>query len=352
MEILVDYERAKQVFGTLLDAEERKLPPYDKIAVQSASNLPKDLEWGGSEHALLIWQFCAYMRGKINSATAIQSMSRLWEKDRSIFNPDRFGSAKDEKAEALYVQGLLESTKLRFNAEEISRHWVFNSRKLHKYWKGTPTSFYEEAKTYDELCVILIGKKKNDSGSPNGFLGFQHKMASMLTYFLVHAEIVPPFSHPVPVDFHILRVLVEHEILSVRDQTAGTALSVLKLSTAARALTLRYLEETGADPLKLADALWYLSRSFCRSNPGNASRVGRYKARSTPIESKKVQWTNGAGTVFKRTCGQCPVQGTCKWNIPSSSYYIQGKLLVRGARTSPLDLFAQSGIRIPHRTKK
>jgi hypothetical protein len=33
------------------------------------------------------------------------------------------------------------------------------------------------------------------------------------------------------------------------------------------------------------------------------------------------------------------LKDVCKWNIPSAHNYIEGKIVVRGARLKPLDLF-------------
>src|ERR1035437_8601460 len=114
----------------------------------------------------------------------------------------------------------------------------------------------------------------------------------MYTYCLEDAGIIQPFMYPVPVDFHILRVLVAHSALYGSEMYPGVRLSVDKLSKAARALTTKYCVETGTKSLDLANALWHLSREFCRESPSNASSVSReYKGRRTNIEVKDVLWT-------------------------------------------------------------
>ncbi|OGM91168.1 hypothetical protein A2755_02045 [Candidatus Wolfebacteria bacterium RIFCSPHIGHO2_01_FULL_48_22] len=88
------------------------------------------------------------------------------------------------------------------------------------------------------------------------------------------------------------------------------------------------------------DALWILSRTLCRRHPGNNSHHGEYKARKTELIPRKVAWdkTSQRRTYFE-TCGKCPVQATCEFNVPSAEYYRRGVLQKRGKREKPPDLF-------------
>src|SRR3989338_7014583 len=58
------------------------------------------------------------------------------------------------------------------------------------------------------------------------------------------------------------------------------------------------------------------------------------------ICARKLAWdkTSQRRTYFE-TCGKCPVQATCEFNVPSAEYYRRGVLQKRGKREKPPDLF-------------
>ena len=62
------------------------------------------------------------------------------------------------------------------------------------------------------------------------------------------------------------------------------------------------------------------------------------------IKVKDVVWSKTKERAFNSTCAHCTVQDTCKWNVPSSNYYVQGVIQVRGERKEPLqgNLFGNS----------
>jgi len=342
--IHTDIGVAYRLFARLIHAWEKKLPPYDTVeSVQGPKILPSTLEWGSTDHARFLFNTCYYMRGKIDSGTAIISLGKLFMAESWLFEPDTFrglnGNTESLEAE---IRELLQKNGLGFSAEETSQFWVYNFRKLALHWNGDPSQFYKEAIDYDDLCRILFHKKNTGANSRNGFFGFRHKMVSMYTYFLEDAGIIEPFMYPVPVDFHIMRVLVAHGALFGEEMYPGVRLSVDRLSRAARELTIKYCTETGTKPLDLSNALWHLSREFCLDSPSNASSVSKnYAGRRTPIATKDVVWTPSQHRRALKTCGRCYVADTCRLAIPSANYYVQGVLVGRGEREKALDLFAR-----------
>lgn len=335
---------AYRLFDRLLHAQAKKLPPYDQVeSVQGPKVLPSSLEWGSPAHARFLFNTCYYMRGKIDSGTAIISLGKLFTTEGWMFESDAFrGLNGDSGGMEEKIKTALQKNGLGFSSDEVSRFWVYNSRKLAEHWDGSPSSFYTVARDYDELCQIFFHKKLHNETTSHGFFGFRHKMVSMYTYFLEDAGIISPFMYPVPVDFHILRVLVAHGALYGEEMYPGVRLSVDRLSKAARVLTTGYCLETGAKALDLANALWHLSREFCRESPSNSSTVSKeYRGRRTAIVVKDVLWTQSQERRAHRTCGRCAVADTCNWAIPSANYYVQGVIVVRGSRDKPLDLFAR-----------
>ncbi len=336
MDIVINRERANEVFGILLASLERGEPPFHHVEGLDYE-IPKTIVRGTLEHAIFLFCSCYYMRGKINSNTALSKLSLLYDQVPMMFSPKSFESSDQtlHLASVSYVHAQLMSIGLGFNSDEVSEHWVKNFAKLATYWHGDPREFFIAADgDYEKLCDILMdGKKRPDK--PNGFYGFREKMVSMLAYFYIHAGITGKFSYPVPVDFHVLRMLTSHEILTTKDLIPGKRISFNRLSRAARQLTIVYCQETGTEPLNLANALWHTSREFCVKHPGNSSSIGEYKGRKTAITTTSLDWTPGQQRAFHQSCGRCSVESTCQWNIPSSNYYVQGVIVPRGKRTNP-----------------
>ncbi|MDB5193994.1 MAG: hypothetical protein JWN50_8 [Parcubacteria group bacterium] len=361
--IMMRYKRAQRiVFPGLLKAYYRKDEPYDKHLVQDAKNLPDGLIWGSREHALYLWFLCIYMKGGINSQVAITQLSKLYTDHQWIFMPENLLGL--DKLELRWVIEWLGTTLQEYglgsNVEESKRTWVWNSVKLAKFWNSDPRDIFREAEknaeaswqsyeaakaNYDALARLIIRKPGSTHetimSQPNGFYGFQHKMVSMIIYFFIHAGILVSFPYPVPVDFHILRVLISTGILGIRKRTERRWGSRHwefreKFLPYAREVTLRYVVEERANPQHLADVLWILSRSWCRHHPGNKSSVEKTRtARRRHITDLPVVWNASTERRYDRTCGRCPIENECRWNIPSSYYYVKGCIVLRSARIRP-----------------
>ncbi len=331
--VLIDFERAKAVFGTLLTTYNNQQFPYDLAKPpQRPENLPSNLILGSVEHANFLWAVCYYMRGGIKSDTAIIALARMHEAHHELFIPaylyeEQSLLLKSSMAERLKQYGL------GFNSKEIPYFWVANARKLHQFWRGDVRELFLGVDDYETLCERIIGSGKRRADHPNGFFGFQYKMTSMIAYFLQEAGLIAPLLYPVPVDFHVLRVLVANEILTVPG--SDKVLPLLELQEAARELTSWYCKEHEVSPVHLCDVLWLLSSSTCNQNPGNFSEIGEYKARATEITPITVHWTPAQTATHIRTCARCPIRATCKHCIPSGPYYRQGLIVREQPRTEP-----------------
>ncbi len=355
------YGLAKRVvFPSILDAVRRKVKPYDKPLVQDPQNLPQGLIWGSREHALFLWFIELYMKGGINSQFAIASMGQLYTDYPEVFFPENFVDLEQYEIELVinWLEKVLREYGLGANVNEVKRHWVWNAIKLGRFWESDPRKLFVDAdknaelswesyasakSNYDALCDIIIRNKKlsHDElmATPYGFYGFMHKMVSMISYFMIHAGMVKPFAYPVPVDFHILRVLVSTGILFMKNMKRRPRQSREKFLPLAREVTLRYVVEMKEDPQLLADGLWLLSRTYCRHHPGNKCSIDKIrKARSRHITEIPVVWNKQAEERYDRTCAQCPVERSCKYNVPSAYYYVKGIVLVTRLRDNPEQL--------------
>lgn len=342
MKISIRYKRAEEVFGTLLAAYHARRYPYQKLILpQEKRNLPPSMPRGGREEALFFLAVCYYMR-MTESVGAVRSMAKLYEASPGFFFPETFRATVAEKGELL---AHLRENGLGFQSEQIARGWETNLHMLATYWGGDPRNLYDGARTYEKLCQRMIIRKRKVMmprlfGEPHGLFGFRHKMVSMLTYFYVAGGIVPPILHPVPVDFHVMRVLLTNEILTVKHPDAR--LNPDEVSAAARKLTLWYARKHGVDPIDLCNVLWYLSRTYCKRQVGNRSVVGPLKGRATDVRPLHVVWNPVQAKQQHSACGNCPITATCRYNLPIAPYARQGVLILRGERPRPpqLVLFA------------
>lgn len=361
--IVTRYNRAKNsLFPPLLSARAKKLPPYHKPLVQDAHNLPQGLTLGSREHALYLFFLCIYMKGGINSEVAIVQLSKLYIDCPEIFMPESLHGLEVYEIEWVieWLGQTLSHYGLGSNVEDSKKSWVWNSVKLARFWNCDPRLLFSEAEqnadiawqsydaakeNYDSLCRRIMRRPgmslEKMLSQPSGFYGFQHKMVSMIIYFYVHAGIIKSIPYPVPVDFHILRVLISTGVLSIRRRSSkrwGTRYWEYreKFLPHAREITLRYVVEERANPQHLADVLWLLSRSWCRHHPGNKSSVDKTRrGRKRVIKDIDVVWNKQSERRYDRTCGRCPVESMCSFNIPSSYYYVKGGIALRSRRANP-----------------
>lgn len=326
----IDRDKAAMIFGLLLGAYIRKEHPYNKPEAelpQAEKNLPKELERGSREHALFLFAACYWMRGGIKSDTAVRQLTKLYEMRKDVFLPDSSVTAAE-------LVPMLDSVGLGFNAKEIASSWKRNMSRIAQDWNGDPRTLFAGIKTYEEACARIQNKKGT------GFLGFQEKMVSMLTYFYMDAGIVDRWNFPIPVDFHVLRTVFSHEIIVVpTDEANSNGFYTRTVLAAVRELFHSYCVDHQVDPLLLCEAVWLYSGTMCNQHPGNQSRVpkkrnGR-KTKITPMH----RWSFAQSQAYSKTCEICVIQNTCIWCIPSAEYYIGGKIVLRSRRDAPNLLF-------------
>ncbi len=350
--VITNWERAEQVFAILLHSFRNNRFPYNESKPpQRRENLTPNIVWGSLEHACFLFCVCYYMRGGIQSDVAIVALSKLYDEAPDIFTPAifEFPAAGAESHEDRIMR-LLQSVRLNYKAREISTIWVKNFQKLHRFWKGDPKCLFENVTTYEQVCDTIMHSKKKGMSSkspddPTGFYGFREKMVSMLIYFLKDARIIHEFMFPVPVDFHVLRILVTCEILTVEGKGIGDDLFSpddlrLEMLSAVRDLSVRYCQTHSVDPIELGDTMWLLSRWLCMRHPGNrVNKSKENKGRKTELTPVPVTWSKGQLEKYRHACPNCPLFSICKYNIPSAYYYVQGRLVIWSKRGTPQQQF-------------
>lgn len=331
--IVIDWTRTYDVLGKLMDAYENKDFPYNQDSVrvpQDPRHMPENLVRGGSEHAMFLWSTCYYMRGGIKSVDSFKILSKVYQ-DR----PDIFDASQAASLDPIEVGKFIRSYGLGYQHLQIGNFWVENAKRLQDRWQGDPKNIFNGVTSYEES----LDRIKND-GKGGGFLGFQEKMVSMITYYLMDEDLIEPYVFPLPVDLHVMRIAVANELIKFEGyDESENVLSDQALNTA-RELFYNYSLKRGVNPLRLCDAVWLLSQSLCGKQPGNitlepAGRANR-NGRQTVLEALPVDITDHKQQqAYHKTCESCPLNAetaTCEWNIPSKIYYVQGELKRRGRR--------------------
>lgn len=257
---VINYERAKEVFGELIKALREKRPPFHSMTLpQDAKHFPAQLIKGSLTHQRVLFGSCNYMRGGQNSSTAMQMFAPLLECSPEIFD---VGYASNPNVTEEVVREVLLSASLSYKVHEIPRFWIANFAKLDRAWGGEPAKLFAGTEDFDELVRRM--KRRKHEHEQFGFFGFQEKMVAMLAYFFMDAGIIPEFPIPTPIDFHNGRVLIGHRIIERTEGNGNEDFFKEAFRRAAREVTLWYVREHDARSCELADALWTLSRTFCK----------------------------------------------------------------------------------------
>jgi hypothetical protein len=317
--------------------------PYNQshvIPLLPQTHLPPSLELGGSDEAWYWMIVCLWMR-TTNTGTAAKQVAQLYEycathKGRNPFNPMIAAIMKPQRVGALIKQvGLgLDDT--------APEHWVENAIRLVMNWQGNPLRIFKDVTSYEEVAPRLM----NDPAKRVGFAGFQHKMASMLLYFLSERELIAPFPFPPPIDFHLMRIAAETGIIRREDGSTRLAYSesdYSRLGEILREMYFSYALRHGLPGNRFNDALWLLSKRLCRHNPGNRCSVAKEDAnggtgRKRIITHYLPDWKKQTDVnSYRRSCGSCPIESLCLYNVPSADRYIAGELRTSILRERPPD---------------
>lgn len=338
MSVRIQWKRAERVFAGLLEDLRLKRGPYATAKVpHDNENFPIVMERGGITEARFLFVVCFYMRGGIKSDMAFKSLGKLFEMSPQLFVGD-YSSANDGVRYRQQIETQLPLVGLKNRAYDVSEIWVANMTKIDKFWSGDPRKLIEGTTSFKTLVQRIVSREEGDGRfdqySSNGFLGFREKMVSMLAYFLMDCGLVEFYQLPVPVDFHVLRVLFSNRLLTCREEQVQA--DNPQMLAAARRLVDQYCRSNDVSWLKLCDCLWLLSRTYCRKQLGNRSRFGKINGRRTEVFAVEHDWEVGdrVGT-YENTCAQCSACETCVFNIPSATYYRKGILHKRGKRPVP-----------------
>lgn len=331
VEITVNKERARAVFEKLIMLERRKAFPYYLPSAQVPQDLvPESISKDPFVYACFLFCSCYWMRGGVKSDVAFKSLVRIYLKEPSLFCPSIIAGI--ENAEEI-LEVLKTEQTLKYQMKEISKFWMLNFKKITRFYEGDPRNLFvfpEGSCTEEILLKRIMNSRKFSSESSEGFLGFQEKMVGMLSYFFADARLISAFNFSTPIDFHTFRMLLQHQILEVKDWYDGQELWVsAQLKSKAMEALFSFVEEFNVDPVILCNALWCFSRALCSMNPNNSVSIKERKGRKSILLHKESrEWKHHERLQFHNSCGNCLVSDTCTLNVPAGNYYVRGTLLL------------------------
>ncbi len=327
--IIPDFARIDSVLAILLDTYRRPGFPYslDSTRVpQDPRQMPRNLNLDPAtrtpEQAKQLASFwfadCYYMRGVNDSNDMTINLAALYEDHPELFDFEIAATMSPPEIETLLLD-----YHLAVQHKQTSEHWVENAKRMVEIYDGNPLRIFDGADTYDDL----VSRVRNDHKG-GGFKGFQKKMTSMLSYFYMATGLIPYKNHPLPVDFHVIRLSVSQEMIRFNDLPETGIIPFDATTDFLREIFYDFADHHDISQLELCDVVWLFSRELCSHSPGNTLRqIGEYAARATQFErtltSAETATPKQHGQ-YARSCGMCPIASTCMHNVPSGLYYKQG----------------------------
>lgn len=333
VEIIPNIERINSVLNQLLNTYRNSGFPYNQDSArvpQDPRHMPRNLnldpETRTYEEQLEVARFwfadCYYMRGVNDSNAMTVNLASLHES-----HPEIFVFENAAQMNPVQIENLLLEHHLAVQHKQTSEHWVENAKRMVDRFDGDPLKIFEGSPEYE----TLVERIRNDSKG-NGFKGFQKKMASMLAYYYMSSDLVPYRNYPLPVDFHVIRLSVAHELITFTNLPENGQIPFEATTDFLRGVFYEFAERHNISQLELCDVVWLFSKELCSASPGNSMRqIGKYAARGTelvPAIQNPERVTAEHREAYAKSCGLCPVKDTCTHNVPSARYYKQGIVLL------------------------
>jgi hypothetical protein len=318
----IDTIRFEEVLNALYSRYLANKYPYYLANVktpQDSTIIPDDFKNRGTRdnrlYARYLFFLCLYMRGKIGSVFASKGFTKLYQA-----HPDWFDAFVASRLKVSEIEAGLRKAGLGSGAVENARSWSINAKRLVRDFNGEALQIVEGVEDYREACVRIRNQK-----SGRGFRGFQEKMVSMILYFYLDAGLIEEFNFPMPVDFHVLRVLISNEAVRYPVMPDRNDHLSKELLLSIREQLMAYTASHDVNLVKLCNAVWLLSESQCSNAPGNRAIPSKERnGRSTVIFFPPVTGSLADHHAYGRTCAPCPLVTTCTLNIPSAPYYLWG----------------------------
>jgi endonuclease III len=309
---------AYNVLDVLVDSYLNRCPPYNE-AVLPQELKPNSLKVDGSyfgshQHAMYFWNVCSYMSGRVKSDVAFKRMTDIFNESPELFDCQTLAGT-----DPAMISKILKNHGLG-RQNMVANNWVENAQKLVDKYDGDPRNIFDGIVSYDD-CVDRIKCDKD-----KGFHGFREKMTSMILYFFMDEGLVTGIDFPPPVDFHVQRIALATEMISIEPQCFHKCSAI---EDTLRELFKGYLDDRHTDPLDLTNAIWTLSSSFCNQSAGNSSSVVRSN-NETICTSEEIDPNNlRQSEMWRKSCGRCAIEKYCNYYVPATPYYKKGVISLR-----------------------
>ena len=354
-----DEKTAFEVFSAVGEWWREKRGFYAKLVPPHLFYLPEELKHDAKRRCEWLFFMAIPMRGGINSDDAFRFMRGLFSCYPEMFDPCLVqNKTAEELAEAVRdtasrvhnggSKGAKKAGTMSFKLEEHMGAWIENAKRLVKFWRGDIRNVFKDVKDFEEAFA-----RADYERSEAGFLGMRRKIFSLLTLWLQDFRDIHQFSMPLIVDFHTIRMLLQHRIALASYSRLGPNDTENPLRFRPESLweypavrlkdkfvdtiimwSQDFLKRKKLVPYDVAHGLWYLSRTLCASYQGNRSKDKRLEGRRTITEflvdaeelARGIGWPKN----YRDPCRFCPVERTCKVAIPSGPYFDWGVMAKAG----------------------
>ncbi len=338
MEIIFDEKKAMQIFAILENLYRERSGLYGIVKLpQNTTPLPEN-----NPQKLANWFFAVahFMRGGVLSDTQTKIFRHLLDACPEIFDPE-------EIYQNWTPSKILETLKTivpKFNGSAASpvgvlgfmlgehlKNWHYNFSILRICWQSDARNVFEGVNDFEE--AVLRAHQRH-----NGFLGMRRKILSLLTIWLQEKNLIHFFPAPIPVDFHALRILLQTEIVKIKNLKGlkfnprypflARKKGVRVTEAMVNQITLwtqRFLWESGFSHAIINPALWIIGRELCAGHFQASSK----NSATIYVDAKKLMVNPGMWPQkYRNPCEFCPIENFCTGVVPNAPYYRWGLLVI------------------------
>lgn len=357
-----DEKRAIVVLRELEQRMKHRHGVFNKIVLpQDLYSIPRDKKQATHWLAYL----ALVQRGPIMAEELSRAMSRIYRLDHRFFDPNYV-------AENFTVKTLSDEFMqcvLKYNAEELAKHWMNNSIVIARKWDGDIRNAYQGVTDFEEF-YSRIDQHQLPEG--DGFMGMRRKIASLMTIFLQEKGLVHYFACPIPIDFQAIRIFVGTRVINPRlkpfepkknkfRQRFLEGMPSIRISDRdieeLHVKVFHTIRKYGIEHLLSNPGTWVIGREYCANYFGAKSirnKEGldpelwdkRREAanvlinpedlrRRSPRKSERFKLTSHSGDQnstkslgwpknYKDYCQHCPLEQSCTKVVPSGTYYDDG----------------------------
>lgn len=329
--MIPNFARTKEVVDTLVPLLLNNQHPYDQpefILPENPLHMPKTPFEDARQEANFYLTACLWMR-RTDSNKAMTDLGRMFDNTRSN-KIDPFDPNGAQELGVHAITGIVSRYPQLRMIDTNAPGLIHNMQFLDARFGGDIRNAYADTDDFDEIVLRLKNSphqadpSKYDQAFGKGLYGFQEKMISMLTYYLIEADILPPFDYPPPIDQHLARLGAGTGSIRIVGEFKDKNIMNETLLGVGRDLYYDLSLKHGINPNHIAQALWLMGSKNCSMSPETFANVISKDGRSSVIEAYEPKYhKSGFDTIaYYRTCGGCPLNTA---NNPLCTHTSQGK---------------------------